>query len=75
MQNNNDFAIISFEGIFMFGNSDNQKRNRIIDGDFVIDRYVTVSINGQVHSRKVRQDHNGAYIEIDGTTYKIEDFE
>lgn len=58
----------------MFGNSDNQIKNRIIDGDFITERYVTVSINGQVHSRKVKQDHKGVYIEVDGIEYTKEDF-
>jgi len=58
----------------MFGNNDNQEKNRIIDGDFTVDRYVTVSIDGQVHSRKVKQNNNGAFIEVDNKIYKANDF-
>lgn len=57
----------------MFNNGSREK-NRIIDGEFAVDRYVTVMINGQVHSRKVRQDSKGAYIEFEGQGYTIEDF-
>lgn len=49
-------------------------RNRIIDGEFAVDRYVTVMIDGQVHSRKVKEDNKGAYIEYDGKAYTEEDF-
>lgn len=58
----------------MFGNSDSYEKNRIIDGEFTIDRYVTVLIDGQVHSRKVKQNKDGEYIEIDNKIYMMKDF-
>lgn len=59
----------------MFNNNEAKDKNRIIDGDFTVDRYITVMIDGQVHARKVKEDNKGAYIEFDGKAYTIEDFE
>jgi len=59
----------------MFGKDEIINKNRIIDGEFVVDRYITVSIDGQVHSRKVKEDSKGIYIEFEGKAYTIEDFE
>lgn len=58
----------------MFGNNEVSTPNRIIDGEFVVDRYVTVSIDGQIHSRKVKEDREGAYIEFEGKAYTESDF-
>lgn len=58
----------------MFNNNETKDKNRIIDGEFVVDRYITVSIDGQIHSRKVKEDKQGAYIEFDGKAYTEEDF-
>lgn len=58
----------------MFGNNEVQDKNKIIDGDFTPDRYITVLIDGQVHSRKVKQDKEVAYITINEKMYTAEDF-
>lgn len=61
--------------MIMFNYNEEKEKNRIIDGEFVVDRYITVSIDGQIHSRKVKEDSKGAYIEFEGKAYTIEDFQ
>ena len=58
----------------MFKNNEMQGRNRIIDGEFISDRYITVQVGGQVHSRKVKKENDLAYIVINDKTYTAEDF-